>query len=133
MKVNRVCIDSDTLQDYLCNKKDAVALLAGLEKTADCTTTLFNVFELFCFAQQSGLPEENTNVIQELLDRLTVVGLTPTVCRQAAILFTELLKTKKKADIRDLFVGLIAKQQNCLLVTNTKERYENIPGLKIYK
>ncbi len=133
MKVERVCIDSDILQDYLCNKKDAVALISALEKTADCTTTVFNVFELFCFAQQTDLPEENTKVVQELINRMTILELPAAVSKQGAALFMEFMKNKKKTDLRDLFVGLIAKQQNCILVTAAKEHYSGIPGLKIYK
>ncbi len=133
MKHERACIDTDILQEYLCNKKDAVEIIAKLEKTTDCTTTALNVFELFCFAQQTALPEENTKVVQELIDRLTILEANPSVCKQAAILFTELLKNKKKPDIRDILIGILTKQQNCLLVTAAKERYGSIPGLKIYK
>jgi tRNA(fMet)-specific endonuclease VapC len=131
MKVEKVCLDTDIIQEYLINKKEAVATIKKIQQTADCATTALTVFELFCVAEESEHPEENNAVIQEFIDRLTILQWNPIACKKAAKLFVELQKLKKKPDIRDVLVGVLAKQQNHTMVTTDKERYAWIPGLKL--
>ncbi len=132
MKTEKVCLDTDILQDYLLNKKEAVTQIQEVQKV-DCATTAINIFELFAIAEASEKPEENVAVVQQLIDRLTILQFNSISCRKAAKLYTELQKIKQKVNIRDIFVGVITKQQNRVLLTLNKENYARIPGLKIYK
>ncbi|PIN79607.1 hypothetical protein COV16_03315 [Candidatus Woesearchaeota archaeon CG10_big_fil_rev_8_21_14_0_10_34_8] len=133
MKQDKICIDTDMLQDYLLNKKKAVETIAEIEKTADCATTALSVFELFCIAEQTEKPDENIKVVEDLIERMTILQFTSASCKQAAKLFTELQKLSKKPEIRDILVGVLIKQQNYIIATSDKERYKLVPGLKIYK
>jgi len=105
----------------------------GGEKTGDCATTALNVFELFCLAEESTKPEKNNAVVQELISRLTIIHLTPGALREAAKIFTDLKKLKKKPDIRSILVGVTAKHREYTLFTATQTNYTGVEGIKLYK
>jgi predicted nucleic acid-binding protein len=133
MKTERICLDTDIIEKYLMNDKEAVTIIEAVQETADCAITAMSIFELFCLAEQSNNTEENRAVVQEFVDRLTILQWTPVACLQAAKLFTELEKHKKKPEIRDILVGVLAKQQKRTMISFVKERYKWVPGLKLYK
>jgi predicted nucleic acid-binding protein len=133
MKAERICLDTDILQDYLMNKKEALEIVKRLQKSADCATTPLTLFELYCMAARSEKEEENTAIVQSLAERIKVLQWTPMMCKQAAKLFTELQKLNKKPNIRNIFVGVLTKEREHILLTNAKDDYAFIPGLKLYK
>ncbi|MFA6889183.1 MAG: type II toxin-antitoxin system VapC family toxin [Candidatus Woesearchaeota archaeon] len=130
--MEKVCVDTGVLTEYLLNKKEIVEKIIQLEKTAELAVTPQIIFELFCFAEASEKPEENKQVIHDLVLRLTTLDWTVDAAAAAAKVFTELNKTGKKVNLREVFLGVLAIENKYMLYTDNPEAYEGI-GVKIYK
>ncbi len=131
--MEKVCLDTDIIIDCLLNKGETVKRLAGLEKKADCAVTPLVLFELFSIAEASDKREENKKIITDLARRMTLLEWTPDVCAEAAKLFAAAQKAKKKIELRDLFVALLAKEHKYMLLTGDPDAYGEIPDMKLYK
>ena len=131
--MDKVCVTMEILCDLLANKKEIVEQIAKIEKTANIAVAPFVLFELFCIAEASEKPTENTAAAWDLLHRMTLLEWTPEACAEAAKMFSRFQKEGKKVDLRDIFIGVLAVQNNYTLFTTTPDAYKEIPGIKIYK
>ena len=131
--MDKVCVTTEILCDLLANKTEIVEQITKIEKTANIAVAPFVLFGLFCIAEASEKPTENTAAVWDLLHRMTLLEWTPEASEAAAKLFTGLQKAGKKTDLRDLFIGVLAVQNNYALFTTTPDVYKEIPGIKIYK
>lgn len=131
--MEKVCLDTDIIIEYLLNKQETVQRITVLEKKADIAVTPLVLFELFSIAEASEKPEENKKIISALAKRMTVLEWSPDVCAEAARLFAEAQKAKKKGELRDLFVGILTMQRGYTLLTMNPGVYQEIPGMKLYK
>src|SRR3989338_5500527 len=131
--MDKVCVTTEILCDLLANKTEIVEQITKIEKTANIAVAPFVLFELFCIAEASEKPTENTAAVWDLLHRMTLLEWTPEASEAAAKLFTDLQKAVNKTDLRDLFIGVLAVQNNYALFTTTPDVYKEIPGIKIYK
>lgn len=131
--MDKVCVTTEILCNLLANKKETVEQLTKIEKTANIAVAPFVLFELFCIAEASEKPVENTAAAWDLVHRMTLLEWTPEACDAAAKIFTASQKAGKKGDLRDIFIGVLAAQNRYALLTSTPELYKDIPGIKIYK
>lgn len=130
--MEKICLDTAILTGYLLNRKDAVEKIAKIEKTADLAVAPETVFELFCFAEQSEKPEENKQVVFDVVKRLTIIEWSVEAAEHAARLFSGLSREKKKCNIREILLSVLVMQNNYMLLTDTPDAYEGT-GVKIYK
>lgn len=129
--MEKVCLDTGILTAYLLNKKEVVEQIAKLEKTADLAVTPQIIFELFCFAEASENPEENKQVVLDVVKRLTIIDWSTEAAKQAAVLFTAVIKEKKKLDLREIFLSALVNENKYMLLTDNPDAYEGT-GVKIY-
>ena len=130
--MEKICLDTGILTEYLLNKKEIVDKIIQLEKTADLAVTPQIIFELFCFAEASEKPEENRQVIRDLVLRLTTLDWSVEAAEEAAKKFTELSKASKNVNLREVFLGILALKNKYQLYTDNPEAYAGI-SVKIYK
>lgn len=130
--MEKICLDTGILTEYLLNKKEIVDNIIQLEKTADVAITPQIIFELFCFAESSEKPEENKEVIRDLVLRLTILDWSAETAEEAAKKFTELSKATKNVNLREIFLGVLALKNKYVLYTDNPEAYKGT-GVKIYK
>ncbi len=130
--MERICLDTGIVTGYLLNKKEIVEKIAKIEKTADVAVTPQIIFELFCFAEQSEKPEENKAVVHDIIKRVSVIQWSVGAAEQAAKVFSELSSQKKKTTLREIFLAVLVKENNYMLLTDDPETYESL-GVKIYK
>ncbi len=130
--MEKICLDTGILTEYLLNKKEIVDKIIQLEKTADLAVTPQIIFELFCFAEASEKPEENRQVIRDLVLRLTILDLSAEAAEAAAKKFTELSKASKNVNLREVFLGILVLTNKYQLYTDNPEAYAGI-NVKIYK
>ncbi len=128
-----VCVDTEIIWQYLLNKKDAVEIMLQIQKTAHLVMTSLTLFELYVLAAHSEKPLENKAVVDALIKRLTVLPFDAASAEVAAKIQEEILKDKKKVELRDLWEGIISREARCQLLTTTPEQYKDIPGVKLYK
>ncbi len=131
--MDKICVTTEVLCDLLANKKEIVEQFEKIEKTATLAASPFVLFELFCIAEASEKPAENTAATWDLIHRMTLLEWTPEASQAAAKIFTDFQKAGEKTDLRDIFIGVLASQNNYALLTLTPDAYKDIPGIKIYK
>lgn len=128
-----ICVDTETIWHYLLNKKDAVETIFRIQKTAIIAMTSLTLFELYVLAMHSDKPVENKAVVDALITRVTILPFDRESAQQAAKIQQEMIKEKKKVELRDLWEGIISKEAKCQLLTTTPDHYKDIVGLKLYK
>lgn len=129
--MERFCLDTDFLVDFLRNKKYAVDFIEDNEYHAVLATTLVTLFELYRGAFKSREPLSNINAADRLLDRFAVLNLSNDSVKLAAKLKAKMEKEGNSIDIRDLFIGTIAVVNNLVMKTNNIKDFSRIDGLKI--
>jgi tRNA(fMet)-specific endonuclease VapC len=128
---DKICLDSDLLVDFLRNKKEAVDFILHRETTSNLYTTSINLFELFYGAYKSDKKEENIATIKDFMERINVLGFSEESCEKAGETLVQLEKEGNLIEFRDLFVGVIALTNGCVIKTNNKKHFAKIKGLKL--
>ncbi|MCS7103299.1 MAG: type II toxin-antitoxin system VapC family toxin [Candidatus Korarchaeum sp.] len=128
LEVARVTLDSDVLVDFLRGRNAAVGLVEKLLKEGVClATTAVNVFELAWGAYKVG----RINDIEELVEVLVVLNLTGKEAMRAGEEIAYLSSLGLMIDIRDLLIGIIARENGYALLTGNTKHFTKIRGLKV--
>ena len=93
-------------------------------------TTVINLFELYYGAYRLGSVDEIV-AVRELENTLEILQLTPKIAEIAGKELAKLAKQGKLIDIRDLLIGIIARENKCTLVTGNIKHFERISELNI--
>ena len=124
-------LDTDILVDLLRGRKKAVTVIEMFEKSLErLNTTVINLFELYYGAYRLGSVDEIV-AVRELENTLEILQLTPKIAEIAGKELAKLAKQGKLIDIRDLLIGIIARENKCTLVTGNIKHFERISELNI--
>ncbi len=131
METTSAIIDTDILIDLLRNQKEAVALVAELEKKKTLlATTVVNVFELHYGAHKSKRAEKNLQATKKLLSRLVLLPLTTRSAQKASHMFAELERKGQPIGLRDTLIAAIALTREFSVATRNVEHFKKIAELK---
>ncbi len=124
-------LDTDILVDLLRGRKKAATVIEMFEKSLErLNTTVINLFELYYGAYRLGSADEIA-AVRELENTLEILQLTPKIAEIAGKELAKLAKQGKLIDIRDLLIGIIARENKCTLVTGNIKHFERISELNI--
>ena len=124
-------LDTDILVDLLRGRKKAATVIEIFEKSLErLNTTVINLFELYYGAYRLGSADEIA-AVRELENTLEILQLTPKIAEIAGKELAKLAKQGKLIDIRDLLIGIIARENKCTLVTGNIKHFERISELNI--
>jgi len=124
-------LDTDILVDLLRGRKKAVTVIEMFEKSLErLNTTVINLFELYYGAYRLGSVDEIV-AVRELENTLEILQLTPKIAEIAGKELAKLAKQGKLIDIRDLLIGIIARENKCTLVTGNIKHFERISELNV--
>lgn len=127
----KICLDTDIVVNFLRNKQKEVDYIQNHESECDVAITLITLFELYYGAYKSEKKEKNLKALQQLLERVTLLNLSPDSVQKAGELLATLEKQGNQIDFRDLFIGTIALTQGYGMKTNNVKDFSRIQGLKI--
>jgi tRNA(fMet)-specific endonuclease VapC len=131
-------VDTDYVADYLKGQRHVADVLDPLlpEGLAISIITVAEVYEGVYYGQNRAQHEAG---FQHLLQSMRVLGITPSIARQFAMLRGQLRAMPQgKAlvqpkDNYDLFIAATAVYHNLTLITRNIQDYERIPTLKLYQ
>lgn len=124
----RVVLDTDVLVDFLKGKRRAVNLVKNLRKGGTVLgTTVINLFELAWGAHKVGKVKD----VESLADALTILNLTPSESIKAGEEAAYLSSVGLMIDIRDLLIGVIARENGYAVATGNTRHFERIRGLEL--
>lgn len=125
---SRVVVDTDVLVDFMRGKNQAVAKIRELvEAGTTLATTAVNVFELSYGAYRIGRIRD----IENLAEALSVLNLTSKEALKAGEEAAYLTSIGQIIDVRDLLIGVIARENGYAVLTGNVKHFARIRGLKI--
>lgn len=119
------CLDTDILIDFLRGKKEAVNYIEK-NKGFPLKTTIINLFELYYGAFLRGKGKEDVDFLKDALDILEFH-----YPEEAGKELAELTKNGEIIDVRDLMIGVIARENGCTIVTGNVKHFSRVNGLKV--
>ncbi len=129
--MDKICLDTDFLIDFLRGKEDALFFVSRMEDRAVLATTYVNLYELYVGAYKSeNSPRELTNS-EALKNRLQLLNLSEASVKLAGQIRAELMKKGSIVEIRDLFIGTIALVNGFAVKTNNVKHFAKIPNLNL--
>lgn len=129
--VERFLLDTDIVIYWLKGvfpKIDQKIKTLGVERTS---ISMISVAELYFGAHNSSKIEENTEVIDDLVQKLGVVSLDERSCRFFGQKKSELKRSGRILPDSDLFIASIAVANDLVLVTNNERHFSRIEELEL--
>jgi tRNA(fMet)-specific endonuclease VapC len=123
-----IVLDTDILIDFLKGRELAVDIIRGfLESRVRLATTVINIFELSWGAYRVGRLRD----VEELCDILEILNLTLREALKAGEEIAYLYSIGQPIDIRDLLIGVIARENGYSILTGNTKHLNKIRGLKV--
>ena len=119
----RGCLDSSNI----CNL--CIAERRLLCDRAELATTVVNAFELYHGAYRSEKTAKNLSGVKSLLSVLDLLGMGD-ASEWPGEAPASLGREGRGVDPLDLFVGCVAVQNGCAVVTDDGENFARVPGLQ---
>lgn len=85
--------------------------------------------ELLTWAFRANAPPQRQQDVQNLLNQVTVLDVTPDVAAKFGEIRAALFDAGTPAPVMDLFIATTALVHNLTLVTHNTADYANVPGL----
>lgn len=127
-EAGKIVVDTDVLVDFLRGKKLAVEELGKLvDSRVALATTVVNVFELSWGGYRLGRIRE----IEDLVEVLTILNLTVREAVKAGEEMAYLSSIGQPVEIRDLLIGVIARENGYAILTGNTKHFKRIRGLRV--
>jgi tRNA(fMet)-specific endonuclease VapC len=125
-----VVLDADVLIDYLRGLKSAVAFVEKLGREGVAlATTAVNLFELAWGAYKLG--GGRLRDVQKLAGALTVLSLSEREALRAGEEMGYLESLGAPVDLRDVLIGVIARENGASVATGNARHLRRIRGLAV--
>jgi predicted nucleic acid-binding protein len=125
-----VVLDTDVLIDYLRGLRSAAAFVEKLGREgAALATTAVNLFELAWGAYKLG--GGRLRDVQKLASALTVLSLSEREALKAGEEMGYLESLGAPVDLRDVLIGVIARENGASVATGNVRHFRRIRGLTV--
>ena len=126
-----LCIDTGIVVGILRKEKETMRWLETLPEDKPLAISLITLFELYRGAFLNSRTQEEIKAIEQVESQLILLPLTPKHMRSAAQESVLLQKKGLSVDIRDLLIGICARDEGYALKTKNEKHFKNIDGLQI--
>jgi tRNA(fMet)-specific endonuclease VapC len=127
-------LDSDWLIDALAQAPMALALIDRLAE-GGIALSVITYMEVYQGVLRSPAPEQAQIELEDLLQDIPVLPLTPSIARRCAAIRETLRGQGRVVRSRalDLLIAATALEHQLTLVTRNLGDYDDIPGLALYQ
>ncbi len=129
-----VILDTDVIIDHLKKKPEPmVTQLFHRIKEGKLTarTTSISAFELYRGARLAPHPEKRRLEVRGILWIITCLHFDEVAANTASEIWVALERKGELIEVRDLFIGAIARTSRLPLVTKNTEHFRRIPDLDV--
>jgi len=129
-----VILDTDVIIDHLKKKPDPMAtqLFHRIkEGRLTARTTSISAFELYRGARLAPQPEKRRLEVKGILWIMTCLYFDEAAANTASEISVALERKGELIEVRDLFIGAIARNSRLPLVTKNIEHFRRIPDLDV--
>ena len=127
-----LCLDTDILIDFLRGQGEVVGKIRKLEEGFVLATTTVNLFELYFGAYKTG-KERNIEAVNDLADRVEVLGLNEKSAKLAGKVMAELEREGLKIGVRDTMIAGIVLENDVTLYTRNVKHFRRIEGIRLFE
>jgi len=125
-----VVVVSDVLIDYLRGLREARAFIEGLRgRGAELATTAINIFELAWGAYKLG--EARLRDVERLSKALLVLSVSEREALRAGEEMGYLESLGVPVDLRDILVGVAARENGASVATGNVRHFKKVRGLTV--
>ncbi|RME79954.1 MAG: hypothetical protein D6769_00815 [Methanobacteriota archaeon] len=121
----RVCLDIDILLDFLMGDEKAEEKLSIYlnRKDAELCVASTTLSELYVAVR-------NPSIVDELADHVVILPITEEVAQKVRDVF-DYMDEYEKVKMSHVYVASACLAHEAVLLTKNRQRYSNIPGLKV--
>jgi len=127
MANTQLCLDTNTLIDYLKGREPGASAVEKAVKEYNCCVTSITVYELL-FGVARAKKEIGE---QALLGVMTILPFDNAVAKRAAILHAELLNQNQDIGIKDIFIAATCLEQAMPILTANEKHFSRVAGLEV--
>lgn len=127
MDSNRLCLDTNTLIDYLKGREPGASAVEKAVKTYTCYVTAITVYELL-FGVARAKKEIGE---QALLGVMSVLPFDEGIAKRAAELHAELISQNQNIGIKDVFIAATCLEVDIALLTANERHFSRVLGLTV--
>jgi len=129
-----VILDTDVIIDYLKRKPDPAAsrLFDRIgERKVIAYTTPITAFELYRGARLAPEPDKKMLEVKAILTAVSCLRFDEVAANEASEISVTLERRGEVIEVRDLFIGAVARTSRLPLLTRNIEHFKRIPGLDL--
>ncbi len=124
-------LDTDILVAFLRGDEKAQRIISELINNYErLNTTIINLFELYYGAYKVG-SKKHVISVRRLEDNLDILEMNSRIAEEAGREYARLSRLGQLIDIRDLFIGVIAREHNCDVITGNVRHFNRINRLNV--
>lgn len=129
MATPQLCLDTNTLIDYLKGREPGATVVEQAVKEYNCCVTSITVYELLFGVARAGkeIGEE------ALLGVMTILAFDNAVAKRAASLHAELIGKNQDIGIKDVFIAATCLEQGIPILTANEKHFSRVVGLEVIK
>jgi tRNA(fMet)-specific endonuclease VapC len=122
-------LDTD-ISSYIIKRRPATLVAKFKQNAETLSVSVMTAAELRFGAEKAGRPGL-TELVEEYLERITILDWTSEVTVPYGRIRTELERAGKPMGSMDLLIASHAVSQGMTLVTNNLRHFSNVPNLKV--
>src|SRR6267143_3951053 len=126
----RIVLDTTALVNHL-RVREKPSTVTKLQGSAELATTQINIFELYFGAYKTRDVGLNLTSVKGLISTINILPFTDKAVESAGKTLAGLEKGGRGMEIRDLFIGSIALEEGYAVLTENKEHFKQISGLRV--
>jgi tRNA(fMet)-specific endonuclease VapC len=127
MANTQLCLDTNTLIDYLKAREPGASAVEKVVKEYNCCVTSITVYELLF-----GVARAKREIgEQALLGVMTILPFDNAVAKRAATLHAELISQNQDIGIKDVFIAATCLEQAMPILTANEKHFSRVTGLEV--
>jgi tRNA(fMet)-specific endonuclease VapC len=127
MENTQLCLDTNTIIDYLKGREPGVSAVERVVKEYNCCISSITVYELLF-----GVARVKREIgEQALLGVMTILPFDNAVAKRAASLHAELIIQNQDIGIKDIFIAATCLEQGIPILTANEKHFSRVTGLKV--
>ena len=127
MANSRLCLDTNTLIDYLKGRNPGATAVELAVKKYNCYVSAITVYELLF-----GVTRSKREIgEQALLEVMTVLPFDNNAAKRAATLHAKLISQNQDIGLKDVFIAAVCLEQDIPVLTANTRHFLRVPGLTV--
>lgn len=127
MADTRLCLDTNSLIDYLKGREPGASAVERAVKAYNCCVTSISVYELLF-----GVARAQREIgEQALLGMMTILSLDEAVAKRAAHLHAELIRKNQDIGIKDVLIAATCLEHDVPILTANERHFSRVSGLVV--